>query len=240
MRKVVALMMLFVLAFALPSPIHAAIVDISVDGDLTINVLSYESPEFERGSIEVKKVFDGKIPIGEKINLSNNGGKAKLLVSSNGESFEADVTSYNGNIIEIEEKAAPKRVRVMYENGSFLIQQRGYTAKTSYPINIDAATKEFSVRTDSGVTFLTILPYDAMASLFRAGILTEIGEDGNVELDTSGEGALQYIAHGERSIKLFRLLEVTVPVTATVSVASGELAVIEQPLWLSVFGYFLS
>jgi hypothetical protein len=226
---------------AVPSEVGAAMVGVSAEGSLTINVLSYETENGERESVEVKRLVEGKIPIGEKINLSSNdAGEAKLLVSRNGESYEADVTDFSGDIIEVEERIAPKTVRVTHKDGEFLIQQSGYTAKTQYPINIDATTKEFSVRTENGSTFLVVMPYEAVTDLFRAGILSNVSDGVEVELKMNGGGGLSYVARGERKIKLFKVLEVDAPVVAAVSVTTGELSVIEQPLWLSVFGYFLT
>jgi hypothetical protein len=240
MKYVFVFFSFLIVGVFVPSTVSAAMVGVSMNGDVTFNVLAYES-EGMTESVEIKRLVEGKIPIGERINLSSNDeGRARLLVSSNGKSYEADVTDFSGDIVEVVENVAPKTVRVTHSEGEFLIQQSGYTARTQYPINIDASSKEFSVRTEHGSTFLAVMPYDAVTDLFRAGILSDIGDGVEVILGIGEHGDLAYVAQGVRAIKLFKLIELSVPVTASVSATTGELSVIEQPIWLSVFGYFLT
>lgn len=223
--------------FAVSQNIHASVVTIGLDGELVMNVLSYES---QRESITVTELMGGQIPIGDRISLKNDGGKSRLLVTVGGNSYEADVTDFEGEVIEIEERIIPNTVKVFVEKGEFLIQQRGYTARTRFPITIEAATKEFSVKTSSGVSYLSILPYEAIDNLMRAGILSKLHDNSQIKLSEDPQGGMKYVASGIKSFKLFTFIEFEAEVVVSVSASTGEVLSVEQPLWLSVFGHFLS
>jgi hypothetical protein len=241
MRKVcfvlVAVFSLFVLS---TKSADASLLRFNRDGTLQWNVLglndsvdaAYES------AMEVKKIADkvvsgGSIPV----SISNEDGKVFLSYGAD-DSAPVDITGYESEIVEIEEKDAPRTISIAATPSGFAIKQRGITAETSYPINITSPENKLSLTTNSGERFLTILPYEAVNLIIKTNIISTV-VGGQVTLVEKDEGEMAYVVRGEKHIVLFNVFAFQVPVNVEVSATSGTVLNIDQPLWYSVVDFLL-
>lgn len=236
MRKI-----LFFITFALlfyffgTTGAQASIITVDKTGKITVKVLA-ESSELAIKDIKV----DGSEGAGSAISLSKENGKFALnVVSSEGEKT-LDVTELGGDLIEIEERPEVKRVNIGLSHGMFTIQQEDIVATTNFPISINPETAKIALLTPSGQKFLSILPRDAFESGLRAKSISKLQEGTNLALVEAGGKELLYQIEGEKTINVFNLLSVDVPVRASISAFSGEVVSLEQPVWLKVLGFMFS
>lgn len=222
--------------FFLAAPINASLLVIQGDGKIIWNVLSDESQialEIPKSSfIEVKKVARNDVLEDSFVSLTKDNEKISLVVRSDNEDRELNLTGQNQDIIEIEERPETQKVVIGLKDSKFSLEQKGIVALTEYPIQVDAKSAKLSVTTESGNKFLSILPYGAVESVLRAKIINRLS-DSRVEISESGS-ELQYKISGEKVFNLFNIFEYAIPVTAFVSASTGEVLLIDSP---TVFKY---
>ena len=160
----------------------------------------------------------------DKITLSEMGGR------------ELDVSSWEDDVVEVEERGDTKKLKVTIDNGRFALEQEKVTAKTDFPIKIDAKANRISVETQTGEKFLALLPFDAAQSLLRTKIATNINRSEMQVVEY--EKDIAYLVTGERSINLFNIYDLKLPVSAHVSASTGEVMYVD-PSWLGVVNYLL-
>jgi hypothetical protein len=228
--------------FLTPPSVNAGLVLIDKQGEIVWRVLS--SQDYialgipKRETIEVKELAEKTTPSSDaKISLKRSGEKVFLNVESEGEEKELDVTNYEEELVEIEERGESQTVRIGVLDEKFSIEQRGVIALTHFPINIDSKSAELSVVTPSGARFLSMLPYGAVESVLRARVINKLTEDRKINLSEGDRGELLYTISGFRLIDVFDILSYPVDVTVKVSASTGEIVNIDQPLWLKVFGF---
>jgi len=173
------------------------------------------------------------------INLGKENGNISLNVDSiSGGNKSLDITNWQDDIIEVEERGETKKLAIRIKDGEFNIEQEGIAVATSYPINIDPKRNEISVQTPSGNRFLSVLPIDAVRSALRAKVFTRfIGQEASLIEGDNGE--LVYVLTGEKVLNLFNLVDYPVEVKTKVSVLTGEIVHIDQPPWLKVLSFLL-
>jgi len=230
MKCLFAVFLFFFFIFAARA--QAALVNLTEERQVVWNVLSAEDAS---GEFVVKKTLTGQEA--SKISLVKEGEQVLLFASSGGAERVADVTGYTREIVEVEHKEAPSVIKIYANEDSFQIDQGGVVAVTRFPIYIDTDSREFSIRTNSGEHFLSVLPREVFNSLIRLKVITSLGGDGSFEITEGGLGELSYVVKGKRKIEVLNIAEFDVPVTASVSAATGQLIKINQPVWLSVLGF---
>ncbi len=173
------------------------------------------------------------------ISLGKEEGNISLNIDSISEGNKSlDVTNWQDNIIEVEERGETKKLTIKIIDGQFNIEQEGIAVVTSYPINIDPRKNEISVQTPSGDRFLSVLPIDAVRSALRAKVITRFtGQEASLVEGDNGE--LVYVLIGEKVLNVFNLLDYPVEVETKVSVLTGEIVHVEQPPWLKVLSFLL-
>jgi hypothetical protein len=174
------------------------------------------------------------------ISLGKENGKISLSVDSISEGNKSlDVTNWQDDIIEVEERGETKKLAIRINDGEFNIEQEGITVTTNYPINIDPKKNEISVQTPSGNRFLSILPLDAVRSALRAKVMTRFtGPKASLVEENSGE--LVYVLTGEKVLNILNIIDYPIEVKTKVSVLTGEIVHVEQPPWLKVLSFLLS
>lgn len=225
------------------STARASLVAIDESGQIIINVLSAEESvklEIPRVDyLEVKNIAEGDLDPDAKISLLKDNGKVKLVVSTSLGDKSLDVTNYNDEIIEIEERPAVKKLAISVVGDSFEIVQRGVVAATSYEITIDPKTARLTLETPSGLRFLSILPRQAVDIALQAKYISIFGGQDRLDIKEVGS-ELSYIVSGDKVINLFDIYEHKVPVKAVVSASTGEILSVDQPTWLRVLGFLFT
>ena len=193
----------------------------------------------ERAQLEVIDVAASSETTGDaKISLGKENGSISLSINSSDGNRSLDVTNWQDDLIEVEERGETKKLAIRIVDGEFNIEQKGISVTTSYPININPEKNEISVQTPSGVRFLSVLPIEAAESALRAKVITRF-TDKKARLEEGNTGELVYVLSGEKVLNLFNIMDYPVEVEASVSVLTGEIVHVDQPPWLVVLSYLL-
>ncbi len=247
MRRVfLSTVIAFLLLFVSTSSTYAAFITIDKNGKVIWNVLASEDESTfltpKPKAVDIKNVAYANTPLTDaKILLQNNDGKTTLDIESKSGDTQTDVTNYQDNLIEIEERPDIKKLRISHEGGAFIMEQNGIYARTEYPIQVDSKTSHLSLVAPTGVRFLSILPYDVIENMVRANIINDISRDDNaVTLKENTKGDLQYIVAGHKNFRIFSFYSLSVPVTAYMSANSGQVTNIDSSIWYKVLGLLFS
>ncbi len=227
--------------FLVPAVTHAALITINSKGEAIWQVLGSEVSSLsipKQGEITIKNVATSTTPpTNMEIALSQDNGKISLSVD--GQNQVNLVGSQNPDLIEIEQRGDTNELKIGSLDDKFIIQEKEIRALTSFPITINPTKNELSVKTDSGMRLISILPYEAILSLIRANIINKT-KSNDINLTESSKGELQYEINGERNINLFNLAKIDVPVTSQVSASTGEVLKVDQPTWLKILGFLFT
>lgn len=191
-------------------------------------------------AVSVTNLADSNANITSQVSLARDGEKFVLSVKKDSQEKSLDVTYASGDLIEIEERPEVRRVKIGISGSKFTIDEGGVLAITDFPIKIDAERAELSVITETGQRILPFLPKEALETLLRARVISRQIVNGSIELNEAGRGELAYNIQGEKELNLVNLLQLQVPVTSRVSAITGEIISIDQPKWLSIFGFLFS
>jgi len=239
MKKTLPIISSVLFLLSAVSPVSAAFLTVTKDGSVRTNVLGDATSE--KGDMKVASVIASAKQVADAtLSIIKDGEKSFLSIESPTGNDRKDVTSLTQDIVEIEQDDAPKTITIGKVDDNFGISQAGITALTSYPIHINAEDRTISVATGSGERIVHILPDEAVETLVRANIINVLSQDGQVVLGESDTGELTYSIPAERNINLFNIHTVQVPVNTTVSATSGKVLKIDQPKWLTLFGFLFS
>ncbi len=246
MRKIsLSLVFSLVFLFLVNQPAEASLVVIDSSGQIIWKVLSAEeqrTPAIPKPSaLEVKNVLNTKLAKNPKVSIFRNGDRIQLSVVSKDEEKTIDVTDFKAKLVEVEERPSIQNFTIsLTEDNKFSIVQDGITVVTDFPITINAQKGEISVMTSSGYKFLAILPKEAVETLLRTKIISKINDNEELTLSEGEYGELVYEVTGVKVVDFLKVLTFDVPVKGMVSVASGAIYSVEQPVWLKVFGFLFT
>jgi hypothetical protein len=228
-----------VLGFSVSST-SASMLLLKKDGTVQWQILASEDTASPKhSSLEIKQLALGQAHSSEtSINLTRIDGEVKLSVTGGGENKSLDVTKVGGDLVEIEERPQARVVKIGIEDGKFSIRQESTIAVTDFPINVDSKSAMLSVVTPTGSRYLAFLPGDATESALRAKTLSKV--DDTIVLSEGENGELSYQISGQRTINLFNLMNLDVPVKASVSATTGEILTRDEPMWFRVLGFMFS
>lgn len=222
MRKILYVFVFSLLLLALSAtPAKAAFVTITKDGKVTWNVLASTNIEVKNTAVATDT---------SALSLRTESGKFYLN--------DIDVTSLeNQDLVDIEERPDAKKIMISVKENSFTLNEGGVIAMTTYPIKIDARERKLSVKTDSGETFLMILPKEAVEVAMRSRFISK-----NVETISIADfkDEIVYKVDGEKVFDILGMISYSVPVTAYVSVVSGKIINVAGPEWFKVFGFLFA
>ena len=235
MKKIIFLSYFLLLFFLFPTKSQASLVTVEGSGEVVVKVLSLQdglalSPE--------KKEFNLVDVLGEgfgedAISLKKTDEKVALFLG--GKNREFDVTNYSEDLIEIEERGEVKSLRIGLSGGRFSIEQDGFLVLTDFPIKVDPREGDVAVETSTGNVFLSVLPLEAAKAALRARSISSVKEAAFVEKD----GQLVYEMKGDKDIDIFKVVDYSVPVSVDVSVSTGEVVFVDQPVWLRVLTFLI-
>ncbi|RJR28138.1 hypothetical protein C4564_06280 [Candidatus Microgenomates bacterium] len=234
MRSVIVAIV-FVLMFSF-STNHsaAALLEVDSTGEVKWNILAYES---DTPRMEIRATADNSKSNLISLNKLDHG--FVLTATENGQEKTLDVDGYRENVIEIEAVEAPRKLSLSVGDSEIKILQNGITAKTSMEVQFNAQENTIGFVTSSGVQYLSVLPAQAVDQLVRANIVTTLPSSGEIEL-SQVEGALVYNIQGQRELKISKLFNLPVDVSATVSASSGSILDVNQPIWATVLSILFS
>ena len=243
MGKKVATFFIGVLALLVfPSTAFASLLVIDEGGQVVWKVLSEKDSialEIPRHSfIEIKKAARKEADEGSRVNLTKTDDKISLVVTSNNETRELDVSGWENDLVEIEQRGEIQKIIVGVVDNKFSLEQKGIKALTDFPIEIDAKTAEFSVKTSTGNRFISVLPFEVVETLLRSKLLNKITNNEIQILEQERE--LQYVVSGEKVINVLGFFQYSVPVSASLSVSTGEILGIEAPIWYKAISFLFT
>lgn len=242
LKKALTSLLILLLFSSSTHSIYASLLVIEKDGQVIWQVLSEEdSTDLDiptHSFLEIKKTAGVTPNPTSTVELSKKDGKVTLIVTSENEKRQIDVSSEDIELVKIEERPEVQKVAIGFQDGKFNIQQKGISAITDFPIKIDPSTARLTVATQSGERFLSILPYQAVQGVLRSKIISKVD---NNKLDiVEHERELQYSFSGQKIFNILNFFDYSVPVTLKVSATTGETVSIEGPVWYKVIGFFLS
>jgi len=239
MKKFIVTTLFFFLFFLFPSSCSASLVTVTSSGEVIQNVLSLQDGLAlavpEKKDIEVSQEVSDENG-DEPIFLNKNDEGITLSVGEGSERKTFDISSWNEDLIEIEERQDTEKINIFVNDGKFAIEQGGFTAYTDFPINIDPVENRISLKTSSGSVFLAIFPIDAAQTVLRSKYVTRATQATILEKEV---GTLAYEVKGEKEINLFNITKYKIPVNTQVSASTGEILSVDQPIWLKVYNLLL-
>ena len=133
--NLVFLVTLFVF-MGLPKKVDASLLLIDKSGKIIFRVLSSQDTfglEIPRKDyLAIKEVADQTSDSDAKVSLYKLDGKVTLDVSSSLGQKSLDVTGYQDEIVEIEERPEVERFTISVNDGKFIIDQGGISAETYF------------------------------------------------------------------------------------------------------------
>lgn len=234
-NTVASLILAGILLLTTSTPASASLIKIMPNGNLALNVLglSVEKP----ASLEIKELALGDESDAVVAFSKNAEGKISLTITSDNANSQFDVTNYQEEIVEIEERKEASRVSISQEGGEFVLRQKDVAAKTTYPLSINPKSAEITVSTPSGARYLAVLPYAAYETAVKAQAISGLEKDGRMEIKEGEDGVLAYIIPGEKTLDLFNIIEYKVPIKASISASTGEVVLIDAPSWYRILGF---
>lgn len=239
-KKILATLSLFLFLFLFsPNEASAALVHVNKDGKVIFNVLGAEDslalgiPRKE--SLQIKQIASNDTPNPSQVLLNQENGKVNLSVATSEGEKSMDVTGYKDSLVEIEERNQANKVQIGLLDGKFSISENGITATTEFPISVDPKNATINVSAPSGVRYLAVLPFEAYQGLVKARIISTV--NGELAILEGDKGELSYVVPGQKIINVFNLFSYPVDVKTTVSASTGEVLLVDEPVWLKVLGF---
>jgi hypothetical protein len=235
-------LLLFALLFFFAAPAKASLIVIDSKGVVIWKVLASEATLGvpKASEITVKALAAGTSGASSLVSLLRQGDRVTLNVKDGNEEKSLDVTAVGGEIIEIEQRPQTRRVKIGILGDRFLIEEEGTLALTDYPIKIDPQRAELSVVTATGHRILPFLPKEAFEVAVRSKVLSKEKSGETMQLIEGAAGELAYEIPGEKTINLLNIINLQIPVRASVSALTGEILSVEQPTWLRILGFMFS
>jgi len=242
MKQILALIIISLLFFSGPVSTYASLLVVEDNGEIIWNVLSEETSVdlgIPRHSyIEVKRAAETQPPQSSVVKLTRENDKVSLVVSSDSETRELDVTNWNETLVEIEERPETQRLTIGMKDNKFKLQQRGISALTDFPVSVDSKKAQLSVQTTTGEKFISIFPYQATEAALRTKIVNRL-ESTQIEI-IEKESKLQYLIHAQKVFNFFDVYEYVIPITTYISASTGEVLGLEGPGWLKYISFLFT
>lgn len=229
-KAVIPLIIFFLLAVS-STPVDASILVIEKSGKVLWNVLSASDENLLKipkySSLAISKIGSEESGSESVVSLNRQEERINMTVTANNETKQLDISNWKSDIIEIEERPEVQKVKISMADGKFSLNQKGISALTSSMITIDSRSAELSIKTESGNKYLSILPYDAVQTLLKTKVVSEI-TDNKIDI-VEENGSLAYKILGNKVINFFDIYYYRIPVSSFISASSGEVLKIDSP-----------
>src|SRR3989344_5842044 len=140
----------FLLLLISPKEAQAAsFLIVNKDGTITWSVLSSED-DFSLSvpapsSMEVKSVASNSDSNLSTISLTKLEGKISMEVSSGSETRNLELSDWNEDLVELEERPEVKSIKIGVVEDRFSIRQKRITALTDFPLTIDSESAKLTL-----------------------------------------------------------------------------------------------
>jgi hypothetical protein len=240
MQKKLLLFLVLSLLFFSTSQVQAAsLFVVSKDGNVERNVLG-DSTDINATVQKVsQKVATAAIEGVKEIAIAEIENKTQVKIITDKESQEQTVPTALTELVEMEGDHLSDKVSVTKTDEGFGISDKGITANTSFNVSIKPKEHDVFVESSLGSTKLSVLPSEAVKNVVSSGAINVLPADGIISLQSDGD-KLNYLVKGERIVQIFHIAKVVVPVSSSVSADTGKVTIVDQPQWLSLFGFLLS
>jgi len=176
-----------------------------------------------------------------------NGQLVTKVEDEDGDELELDDDELQEIEDEVENELEEEGIKIASSGaGRLRFAKNNITAFTNFPLSIDVATNSLIVTTPSGQKTVTVLPDKAVANLLATGIITRL-DSTNSEVDpTTPEvlhGVIEFKVEGDRPVyeikgikeyRLFAVVPISVPLSATVSSETGEVIDTEKSFFTTL------
>lgn len=274
MKKILVFLAIFLPLFILALPARAAYLYLDSYGNL-----SFTTPGLPAGrqvlgeaasapEVTAPRPLNGPLPVAPagKIQIERVGDQIEVLSPLGREQVEA---IEGVEVVEIEESAQMRGVKVRVRGDALEIEHRRIGALTHFPLSVNTETNELTVTTPTGSRVVTVLPDQAVANMLQSNIFDFLlsqrpplesfieseGPEGptgivapepetpevveDIELAEEA-GVLTYRMRGVKQAKFLGFLPFQFLVEAAVSAETGELVSLEQPSFYRFFGFLFS
>jgi len=243
--RIICLLTVFTFLLIARSPKEAqaaSLLTVDKEGALTWSVLSSED-DFSLSipapsSMEVKSVASNSGSNLSTISLTKLEDKISMEVSSGSETRNLELSNWEEDLVELEERPEVKNIKIGIVEDKFSIRQKRITALTDFPLTIDSESAKLTLATSTGDKYLSILPLDAVETLMKSKLMTNV-KDNRIEI-VEEESDLQYKIAGEKVFNLFDLYNYPVEVTSHVSASTGEILSVDGPTWFKVINFLMT
>jgi hypothetical protein len=236
MKSTVLALILFL---SFPAGVYAQLVTITPEGVVESKVLAEtDSVELEipQSEIDIKKVADVRFAKDASVQITRTEGKISLTIESEKGKQEMALEDWKDNLVEVEERPQTQRVFIGVYDDRFGLEHRGVVALTDYTLKVDAKTARITASTGSGERYIAVMPYSAVQTLIRSGVINNLSADNKIDL-VEVDNNLVYSVQGERGINFFNIYYHTVSVEGLVSALNGQVIEVKQPKWLRILGF---
>jgi hypothetical protein len=192
--------------------------------------------------VKTKVEDDGKLKVeiegpDVKLKYEMEDGELRLKTEdSKGEEKEASEREKT----EVEDLLEQEDIEIASKEGELEFAHGGVHTRTNFPLSINPETNELVVTTSAGQKIVTILPDVAVQNMLAQGILTTIAADSNqsssVRLETF-DGEPTYRIEGEKKMRLFGLIPISVQTTAFVSPQDGAVLAQQRSLLSNILSF---
>lgn len=176
-----------------------------------------------------------------------NGQFVTKVEDEDGEELELDEDELDEIEDEVENELEEDGIKIASSGaGRIRFAKNNITAITNFPLSIDVATNSLIVTTPSGQKTVAILPDQAVENLLATGIITRLDSSVN-EVDPTTDDVLNgviefkiegdepvYEIKGIKEYRLFAVLPISTPLSATVSSETGEVIDTEKSFFATL------
>jgi len=224
---------LFALVFINTKTANAKLITVDPQGEVVWSVLSEEDESSldvpDHSYLEIKEVAEESTTKDSTVNLSKKDDKLSLVVTSGNKTREMDVSNWKEDLIEVEERAETQKMTIGIDGDKFALKHKSVTALTDFPLSVDTKSAKISIETPSGDKYISILPYQAVQTLLRSKLINFVTGNKIAIIDRNNN--LEYEITGDKTFNLLGIYIYSVPVKSYISVATGEIADVEAPVW---------
>ncbi|KKU46755.1 MAG: hypothetical protein UX64_C0002G0011 [Microgenomates group bacterium GW2011_GWC2_46_7] len=200
--------------------------------------------EEEKDQAEERKETEIETQDGQKIKTKvEDDGTTKVEIEQDNLKLKYEVK--NGTVnsieededeIEFEDESENEELEISTEEERHTVRFNGVAASTNFPLSIDVATNELMVATKDGPKIVAVLPDQAILNLLDTGIVDQIGEGEELELQVQNGEPVYQIA-GSKLYRLLAFIPITQSVIAVVSAETGEVVATQQSVVANIVDF---
>ncbi len=204
---------------------------------------SGEHENIQRGESE-QRMIPGSPSIPNPTPIKHDDIEHVNILPSNTGKTEVDIQDTKGheikqeqNNFEIQNGDETTKISTGEANKELKITTNNVNASTEFPLSVNPTTKALTVTTSAGAKTVAILPDKAAQIISSLNIMDNPQTQAKLQVSTE-DGQLVYRAVGQKELKLFGLIPVTIPTQAVVSAENGQVVQTNNTFLLRLLNFF--